>query len=74
MADQVNLSTYNGLFKDVYANEVHNMIPSVAKLQNIIKFVSRQYQEGNQYVQPLILQLEHGISFGSPDDGAFALN
>ena len=60
--------------KDVYASEVHNMIPSIAKLQEIIQFIARQYQEGNQYVQPLVLQLEHGVSYGSPDDGAFLLN
>lgn len=74
MADTNTLVTLNGLFKDVYASEVHNMIPNVAKLQEIIKFISRQYQEGNQYVQPLVLQLEHGVSYGSPDDGAFLLN
>lgn len=69
-----DLTSLNGLFKDVYASEIHNMIPSVAKLQDIIKFVGRQYQEGNQYVQPLVLQLEHGVSYGSPEDGAFTLN
>lgn len=74
MADFNTLTTLNGLFKDVYASEVHNMIPNIAKLQDIIKFISRQYQEGNQYVQPLVLQLEHGVSYGSPDDGAFLLN
>jgi hypothetical protein len=74
MAQFNDLASLNGLFKDVYAAEIHNMIPSVAKLQEIIKFVGRQYQEGNQYVQPLVLQLEHGVSYGSPEDGAFDLN
>ena len=74
MAQFNDLTTLNGLFKDVYASEIYNMIPSVAKLQDIIKFIGRQYQEGNQYVQPLVLQLEHGISYGSPEDGAFDLN
>ena len=74
MAQFNDLTSLNGLFKDVYANEIHNMIPSVAKLQDIIKFIGRQYQEGNQYVQPLVLQLEHGVSYGSPEDGAFTLN
>jgi hypothetical protein len=74
MAQFNDLVSLNGLFKDVYAAEIHNMIPSVAKLQEIIKFVGRQYQEGNQYVQPLVLQLEHGVSYGSPEDGAFDLN
>ncbi len=74
MATFNDLTSLNGLFKDVYAQEISNMIPSVAKLQEIIKFVGRQYQEGNQFVQPLILQLEHGISYGSAEDGAFSLN
>lgn len=74
MAQFNDLQTLNGLFKDVYASEVYNMIPSVAKLQEIIKFIGRQYQEGNQYVQPLILQLEHGVSYGAAEDGAFDLN
>lgn len=69
-----DLTTLNGLFKDVYANEIHNMIPSVAKLQDIIKFIGKQQQEGNQFVQPLVLQLEHGISYGTAEDGAFSLN
>ncbi len=60
MSQYVDLQSYNGLFKNVYADQVHNMIPNVAKLQEIIKFVPKQKQEGNEFVQPLILQLEHG--------------
>jgi hypothetical protein len=44
-----NLTTLNGLFKEVYANKLENLIPDGVKMLNMVPFVSRQHQEGNLY-------------------------
>jgi len=69
-----DLSTLNGLVKDTYADNVHNMIPIQSKLQQLIKFGAREKMPGNYYNQPIALQLEHGVTYADADDGAFALN
>lgn len=68
-----NLTTLNGLFKEVYANKLENLIPDGVKLLNMVPFVSRQHQEGNLYHQPVVLGLEHGITYSTGGD-AFTLN
>jgi len=68
------LSTLDGLFKDQYSNKgIENLIPSNKKLQEMIKFNSSQ-KNGGQYVAPVILGLEHGITYANEEEGAFALN
>lgn len=39
----------------------------------MIPFVAKDKMPGNKYNQPVILQAEHGISYGGPDDDAFNL-
>jgi hypothetical protein len=68
-----NLTTLNGLFKEVYASKLENLIPDGVKLLNMVPFVSRQYQEGNLYHQPVVLGLEHGVTYSTGGD-AFTLN
>ena len=68
-----NLTTLNGLFKEVYANKLENLIPDGVKLLNMIPFVSRAHQEGNLYHQPVVLGLEHGVTYSTGGD-AFTLN
>lgn len=68
-----NLTTLNGLFKEVYASKLENLIPDGVKLYNMVPFVSRQYQEGNLYHQPVVLGLEHGVTYSTGGD-AFTLN
>jgi hypothetical protein len=63
----------NGLFKEVYADKMKELIPDMVKLLNMIKFMSKDKQPGNLYHQPVVLGLEHGITFASSDDDAFAL-
>jgi hypothetical protein len=75
MASSANtLSTLNGLFKEVYAKELENLIPDGVKLINRIPFAKRDSQLGNQYHQPVILGHEHGVTFAGPGEDAFALN
>jgi hypothetical protein len=63
----------NGLFKEVYADKLKELIPDMVKLLNMIKFMAKDKQPGNLYHQPVVLGLEHGITFASSDDDAFSL-
>ena len=73
MSQVNNLQTLNGLFKETYADKLENIIPDGVKLLKSIKFVSKEKQNGNLYHQPVVLGLEHGVSFASSGD-AFTLN
>lgn len=68
-----NLTTLNGLFKEVYADKLENLIPDGVKVLNMVPFVSRAHQEGNLYHQPVVLGLEHGVTYSTGGD-AFTLN
>lgn len=68
------LSSLNGLFKEAYADKLKELIPDGVKLLNKIKFMSKDKQPGNLYHQPVILGMEHGVTFASSDDDAFNLN
>lgn len=68
------ISTLNGFFKEAYADKLAELIPDGVKLLNKIKFASKDKQPGNLYHQPVILGMEHGVTFASSDDDAFNLN
>lgn len=63
----------NALFKEVYADRVKELIPDGVKILNLIDFMSKDKQPGNSYHQPVVLGLEHGITFASSDEDAFNL-
>lgn len=63
----------NGLFKEVYADKLQELIPDGVKLLNMVDFISKEKQGGNLFHQPVVLGLEHGITFAASDDDAFAL-
>lgn len=66
--------TLNANFKEKYADKIKNLIPEGLKLYKAIKFMAKEKQPGNLYHQPVILGLEHGVTFASSDDDAFNLN
>lgn len=68
------VGTLNGMFKETYASKLEELIPDGVKLLNKIKFMSKDKQPGNLYHQPIILGMEHGVTFASSDDDAFNLN
>lgn len=68
------LGNMNGFFKEVYADKLQELIPEGLKLVNMIKFIGKEKQGGNLYHQPVILGMEHGVTFASSDDDAFNLN
>lgn len=73
MAQNNNLTTLNGLFKEVYAERINEIIPDGVKLLKDIPFVSKDKQNGSLYHQPVVLGLEHGVTFSTGGD-AFTLN
>ena len=63
MAQVNTLDTMNGMFKTVYADNESNLIPDGVKLLPMIPF-SKKHALGKSYSVPVLLQSEHGISFG----------
>tara|TARA_R100000805_G_C3615039_1_gene116369 strand:+ start:217 stop:1485 length:1269 start_codon:yes stop_codon:yes gene_type:complete len=74
MAQYTTPAQLDGLFKEVYADNIVNLIPDSAKLVKTIPFISADKENGNNYNQPVVLSNEHGMSFGSSSSGAFSLN
>lgn len=68
------VGTLNGLFKEVYADKIKNLIPDGVKLLNAIDFLPKASSLGNLYHQPVILGLEHGVTFAASTQDAFNLN
>lgn len=68
------LATLNGMFKEAYADKIQQLIPDGVKLLNKIEFMSKDKQPGNSFHMPIVLGLEHGITFGSSEDDYFNLN
>ena len=69
-----SVGTLNGFFKEAYADKLKELIPDGVKLLNKIKFMPKDKQPGNLYHQPVILGLEHGVTFANSDEDAFNLN
>lgn len=67
------LGTLNGMFKEQYADKMKELIPDGVKLLNMIDFAGRERDLGNLYHQPIVLGLEHGLTYAGPDDDAFNL-
>jgi len=68
-----NMATLNGLFKERYADKMERLIPDGKKLLNEIPFISKDKQPGNAYHQPVVLGMEHGVTFADDTEGAFEL-
>lgn len=68
------VGSLNGFFKEVYADKLKELIPDGVQLMKLIKFNEKTKQPGNLYHQPVVLGLEHGVTFASADDDAFSLN
>lgn len=64
----------SGLFKEVYGDSVVSLVPETALFVKEIPFVTREKQLGNKYHQPVIVQMEHGVTYAAADAGAFSLN
>lgn len=72
-ANNTFAGSLNAMFKETYADKIEDLIPDGVKLLNQIKFMPKDKQPGNLYHQPVILGLEHGVTFASSDEDAFNL-
>lgn len=63
----------SALFKRVWGDGTIKAVPNFAKLMKEIPFSKRE-KLGDMYVVPVLLQHEHGFSYGAHGDGAFTLN
>lgn len=72
-ANNTFAGSLNALFKETYADKIEDLIPDGVKILNAVKFLPKDKQPGNLYHQPVVLGLEHGVTFASSDD-AFNLN
>ncbi len=73
MAEKItNVAQLDGLFKEVYADKIENLIPDYAKLIKQIPF-SIGDKIGDGFHQPVILTQSHGVTYAAPSSSAFAL-
>lgn len=73
MAGENTFTSLNANFKQVYADNIKNLIPDGVRLVEAIPFEERS-KLGNEYNCPVLLQLEHGITLAGPDEDAVSLN
>ena len=62
----------SALFKEVYGDKLHDLIPDGTKLLKKIPFRSSE-KTGDKYIQPVLLSAEQGFTYNS-DGTAFSLN
>lgn len=64
MASIETTTTLNGLYKEVYADRIKDLIPESDVLLKGIPFVSKEQREGNKYHQPVLLAYPTGATWG----------
>lgn len=64
MANIETTTTLNGLYKEVYADRIKDLVPESDVLLNMDNFVSKDQREGNKYHQPVVLALPTGATWG----------
>jgi hypothetical protein len=74
MAGENTVNTMNGWFKEAYAKAPLKLVPEATYLMKNIKFNPSDGGLGNVYHQPVVLTMEHGITYAAGKSGAFALN
>lgn len=63
----------NALFKRIYGDGTVKAVPNFAKLMKMIPFSQRE-KTGDMYVVPVLVQHEHGFTYGVHGGGALTLN
>lgn len=66
------LSTLDGLFKEVYADKIENLVPESSHLTKKVPF-EKAAQQGRKYVQPVIVSSVGGFTVGA-NNQAYTLN
>lgn len=73
MAISNTVTTLNGLFKEIYADNLENLIPEGTKFMKKVPFSGRKKELGSLYHQPVILGLEHGVTYAGATEDDFSL-
>lgn len=60
--------TLNANYKQVYGDDIVELIPDGVKVLKDLKFVEGDKQQGGTFNQPVATALEHGFSFGAGED------
>lgn len=71
MSQYNTASTLSSWLKEIYADQIQNLIPEGVRLIKMIPFKAGDKELGSAYHQPVALTHEHGFTVGS---GAFTLN
>jgi hypothetical protein len=66
-------NTLDALFKRVWGTGTIKAVPKFAKFMQEVPFSQRE-KLGDMYVVPVLLQHEHGFTYGVHGDGALSLN
>ena len=67
-------TTLNGNFKKVYTDKgLTQIIPASVKILPMIEFIPSEKMGGLSYNVPVVLQNEHGVSYGGEEGEAFSL-
>lgn len=74
MAQYADIAQLNGNFKEVYGDDIINLVPAASKFTKMVPFIQKDKENGNLYHQPVVLSYEHGFTYAAPNAGAFALN
>ncbi len=68
------VSDLNGLFKQVYGDDIVSLLPEFSHITQNTKFVKNDQRSGNFYNQPVVVQGEQGVTYAAAGAGAYALN
>ena len=71
--DENRVARLDGLFKEIYADNLENLLPKGLKLQKDIGWIEKSKSPGGTYHQPVLLRHEHGFTYAQSGSGAFAL-
>ena len=63
----------NELFKEIYADNLENLLPKGLKLQKDIAWIEKSKSPGAKYNQPVLMRHEHGFTYANNNSGAFSL-
>lgn len=72
MATSPSTADLNGLFQEVYADSLADLIPKSLTLTSRTPFEARN-RIGNKFHQPVVVASEQGVTYGASGAGAFAL-
>jgi len=71
---ETRVGVLNGLFKEIYADNLENLLPKGLKLQKDLAWIEKSKSPGGTYHQPVLLRHEHGFTYAAASSGAFPLS